>query len=156
MPLNYVEGDWFAIPLEGGGYGAGLIARMQPRRTGVLLGFFFGPKRDRVPTIEELRHLHAGDAVMVRLFGHLDIRRELWPIIGRSPDWTRSEWPVPVFVRRPSLGPPKLVTRADDDPNFIVNAVVARNEYELVGAVPEGLLGSALAAKFLAKKLSES
>ena len=96
MPVNYVEGDWFAVPLQDEGYGVGVIARMQPRRTGVLLGYFFGPKRDRVPEIEELRQLQAGDAVMVRLFGHLDIRRELWPIIGRSPGWTRAEWPVPV------------------------------------------------------------
>jgi len=49
-----------------------------------------------------------------------------------------------------------LVARADDDPSVIVNAAVVRDESELEGAVPEGLLGSALAANLLTKRLNES
>src|SRR5919112_132562 len=127
---------------------------MQPQYAGVLLGYFFGPKRDNPPVLQELRDLRARDAVMVRLFGHLDIRNGIWPVIGRFPDWVRADWPVPPFVRRPSLGPAMLVTRADDDPSKIVSAVAVRDESALSGTVPEGLIGSTLAANLLTKSLN--
>jgi Immunity protein 26 len=60
----YSEGDWFAIPLRGGGFATGLIARMMPHREGVLLGYFFGPRRDKVPTLDELRDLSTPDAIL--------------------------------------------------------------------------------------------
>jgi len=41
---SYSEGDWFAVPLRGGGFAAGVIARAMPRKEGVLLGYFFGPR----------------------------------------------------------------------------------------------------------------
>lgn len=134
----------------------GLIARAQPRHGGVLLGYFFGPRRERVPDLDQLRGLTAGDSVMRRLFSHLDIRQGRWPIIGRDPEWDRSRWPVPPFQRKPALGSAVLVTRSDDDPSAIVSETVIRDQgAEVSQAVPEGLLGSTLAAKLLDKKLNE-
>jgi hypothetical protein len=77
------EDDWFAAPLSDEGYGVGLIPRMQPC---VLLGYFFGPRLAALPAMDHLRDLVPAGAVMVRLFGHLDIRQGRWPILGRSPD----------------------------------------------------------------------
>jgi hypothetical protein len=69
--VQYREGDWFAVPLRGGGFGLGLIARANPG--GVLLGYFFGPLRSEVPKLEDVASLRPGDAVLVRKFGHLGI-----------------------------------------------------------------------------------
>jgi hypothetical protein len=74
MPeTTYREGDWFAVPLRAGGFAAVIVARAMPGREGVLLGYFFGPRRDRVPTLDELSALSASDAVLVERFGDLGI-----------------------------------------------------------------------------------
>jgi hypothetical protein len=64
--VRYGEGDWFAVPLDEGGFCVGVVARAN--RSGVLLGYFFGPKRLDVPTLAELTALKAGDAVLVGAF----------------------------------------------------------------------------------------
>jgi hypothetical protein len=71
--VKYREGDWFAVPLRDVGYAVGLIARANPG--GVLLGYFFGPRRSEVPGLEDVAGLRPGDAVLVRMFGHLGIVR---------------------------------------------------------------------------------
>jgi uncharacterized membrane protein YcjF (UPF0283 family) len=43
----------------------------------------------------------------------------------------------------------------DDDPNVTVSQVAVSGGIEVVGAVPEGLLGSALAAKLLARAIGD-
>ena len=153
MVVNYSEGDWFAVPLPDGGYGVGLVARAQPKHGGVLLGYFFGPRLSVPPSIDQVRFLSPTSAIMVRLFGHLDIRQGRWPIIGKVSDWNREHWPMPAFIRKPTLGPAVLVIRSDDDPNTTVSEAIVRDEEDVVNAAPEGLLGSSLAAKLLAKKI---
>jgi hypothetical protein len=58
---NYAEGDWFGVALRGGGFGVGLLARKSAG--GVLLGYFFGPRRAVLPDLKDLVGLSAGDAV---------------------------------------------------------------------------------------------
>jgi hypothetical protein len=70
---TYREGDWFAVPLHGGGFAAVIIARAMPRKEGVLLGYFFGPRRADVPALGELSALSTSDAVLVERFGDLSI-----------------------------------------------------------------------------------
>lgn len=152
MLVDYKEGDWFAVPLSGPGYGVGVIARAQPKYGGVLLGYFFGPGRVNVPSLGEVESLTPADAVLVRRFGHMKIRQGRWPIIGNRNEWSRTNWPMPVFIRRPSMGPAMLVTYADDDPNRMVSSAKTDNA-DSVSAVPEGLLGAALVATLLAKKI---
>jgi hypothetical protein len=94
--LPYREGDWFAVPLAGGGYGAGLIAR-SPKRGRILLGYFFGPRRSTLPKFSDLLRLTPGEALAVELFGDLALIEGEWSVLGSTPDWNRSLWPMPVF-----------------------------------------------------------
>jgi hypothetical protein len=120
MPrINYREGDWFAVPLRGGGFAVGLIARANPG--GVLLGYFFGPRRSEAPAREDLAALRPGDAVLVRKFGHLGIVQGKWPLLGQLDGWDRRDWPTPVFVRYEELtGRSFRVFYDDDDPNRVL------------------------------------
>lgn len=96
--LPYEEGTWFAVPLEGGGYATGVVARMAPQGR-VLLGYFFGPRTEDVPALESIQGIGGQQASLVARFGDLGLIQGQWPVIGRSPNWQRSSWPVPVFGR---------------------------------------------------------
>lgn len=116
---HYREGDWFAVPLPEGGFAVGLVARANPG--GVLLGYFFGPKRSDVPLLSQLAALRPGDAVLVAGFGHLGLQQGVWPILGRLETWDRRDWPMPVFVRHEELTRRSLrVFYDDDDPNRFI------------------------------------
>lgn len=103
-PLPYREGDWFAVPLRRGGYGLGVAARMNGE--GVVLGYFFGPKREQAPSLKETTGLRASNASYVSLFGDLGLIDGKWPILGHSDLWRKELWPVPYFCRyHPELDP---------------------------------------------------
>lgn len=144
--VKYREGDWFAVPLRDGGYGVGLIARANP--AGVLVGYFFGPRRERIPSLDELRDMKAADADLVGRFGHLGITQGKWSMVGRHLNWNRSDWPMPVFVRVEELsGRAFNVFYADEDPNRIL-----REEPIQVGSGGEpkdGLMGAGFVEKVL-------
>jgi len=115
--LPYKEGDWFAVPLTGGGYGSGLIAR-SPKRGKVLLGYFFGPRRSELPDIADLLRLTPEQAVLVEQFGDLSLIRKEWPILGSTPDWDRRRWPMPVFGSVEELtGVGWRIEYPDEDPS---------------------------------------
>ena len=99
--VRYRAGDWFAVPLPGGGFAAGVIARANPG--GVLLGYFFGPRRPHVPGLHDLHELTAPQAVLTRKFGHLGLKQGRWPLLGRLDTWDPAAWPMPVFVRYEEL-----------------------------------------------------
>ena len=101
--LPYQEGDWFAVPLKSGGYAAGLVARAS-RKGRILLGYFFGPRRQEPPKVEDLLSLTSGDAVLADLFGDLSLIKEEWPVVGPTPGWDHSRWPMPVFGRVEEFG----------------------------------------------------
>src|SRR5690349_2862282 len=95
--LPYKEGDWFAVPLRSGGYGLGLVARMNGK--GIGLGYFFPPKHEEPPTKEDVTDVSADDAVLIRRIGDLGLLRGEWPIISSSEKWSRDDWPLPAFAR---------------------------------------------------------
>src|SRR2546427_9568860 len=95
--LTYREGMWFAVPLRNGGYAVGIVARKAKR--GVLLGYFFGPRRQAVPVLEEVERLKPNDAILVKVFGDLGLLDGSWPIIGLASSWDRGRWPMAVFGR---------------------------------------------------------
>ena len=100
--LPYIEGDWFAVPLRDGGWAAGRVARMPPRpKRGIhLLGYFFGPRRDRVPTLDEIMGLEPEAAISVERFHDLGLVEGRWPVLGGGgPGWAgeRDRWPMPAF-----------------------------------------------------------
>jgi hypothetical protein len=116
----YHEGDWFAVPLRSVGYAVGLLARDSGK--GVLLGYFFGPRRSSVPALGELQDLHAEDACWIAKFGHLGVKGGEWPIIGRQPDWDRTQWPMPMFARYEELTGRWLAVRYDENnPNNLLS-----------------------------------
>jgi hypothetical protein len=93
--LPYREGDWFAVPLRDGGYALGVAARVEGR--GGVLGYFFGPRRRQVPTAEDTRELSAAGAILVQKFGDPGLLNGTWPILPRTTDWNRNDWPMPAF-----------------------------------------------------------
>ena len=144
--MNYGEGDWFAVPLRTGGYAVGLIARAN--RGGVLLGYFFGPRRTIVPPLDAIAELKPDKAVLVRKFGHLGLTQGRWPLIGRLGGWDRRDWPMPVFVRCEELtGRSFRVFYDDDDPNKLLREEqVSRGEAR---GPKDGLMGAGFAEKAL-------
>src|SRR6266705_1440571 len=104
MPLSrpkkrraYPEGTVFAVPLRGGGYAVGLVARVG--RRGTTLGYFFGPRREKVPVLSEVAELNPEAALLVELFGDLGLMEGHWPIIGLASSFDRRRWPLPPFGR---------------------------------------------------------
>lgn len=115
-------GDWFAVPLAGGGFATGLVARANPG--GVLLGYFFGPRVPQVPRLHDLKSLAARDAVLVGMFGDLGLIQGKWPLIRRLDEWVPAAWPMPVFVRYEELtGRSFQVFYDEHDPNRVVREV---------------------------------
>lgn len=151
--LKYREGDWFAVPLRAGGFGIGLIARAN--HSGILLGYFFGPRRAGVPSLKEVQNQRPSDACLVGRFGHLGIVQGQWPIFGRLEGWERSAWPMPVFLRREELtGRALNVFYSDDDPGRVV-----REESIQVSFViqpKDGLMGAGFVEKVLTTTLGGS
>ena len=150
--LNYVEGECFAVPLRDGGFAIGVVARANA--AGVLLGYFFGPRRDVVPGIDAFAGLRPEDAILVRKVGDLGLTKGTWPVLGRLPSWDRLAWPVPVFVRYEELsGRSFRVFYDDDDPGRVL-----REEPTSPGegeqGPKDGLMGAGFAEKALTRLLS--
>jgi hypothetical protein len=123
MNVNYQEGDWFAIPLQSSGYGLGLIARGS-KKTKVLFGFFFGPKRDNMPIAKDILNLSVNDAVWYCKFGDLWLFKGRWPIIFSANEWDRKKWPMPDFLRvEGEDGPVWRVTYNENNPAEIISEV---------------------------------
>ncbi|HQZ15389.1 MAG TPA: immunity 26/phosphotriesterase HocA family protein [Vicinamibacteria bacterium] len=119
--LPYEEGDWFAVPLRNRGFGVGVVARSGPSGR-VLFGYFFGPRREAVPAIDELRGYAAEQAVLVGQFGDLGLMNGTWRILGRQDPWERSAWPMPPMARVDVVsGQARKVTYSQDDPNQAIS-----------------------------------
>jgi hypothetical protein len=95
--VQYHEGDWFAVPLKGGGYAVGVVARHDGQ--GLLLGYFFGPRWAKVPRGEQVTGQSASEAVWMCLCNDIQLANATWPLIGHATAWDRTQWPVPVFAR---------------------------------------------------------
>jgi len=119
--LPYREGDWFGVPLRSRGYAVGVIARSGPSGK-VLFGYFFGPRRETLPAIDELRGYAAEQAILVGQFGDLRLMNGSWPILGRLGEWERRDWPMPPMARVDVVsGKAWKVTYSEDDPNRAVH-----------------------------------
>ncbi|POZ60069.1 immunity 26/phosphotriesterase HocA family protein [Chromobacterium alticapitis] len=103
MVIPYCEGSVFAVPLRTGGYALGVVARISSDKSGGLLGYFFGPKRDSLPPADLISALKADDALKVLRFGDLSLLNNEWPILGSVAGWSKELWPMPFFVRRDDL-----------------------------------------------------
>lgn len=151
---TYREGDWFAVPLRGGGFGAVIIARAMPSEEGVLLGYFFGPRHDSAPTLDELSALSASDAVLVERFGDLGILDGTWLLVGHTDRWDRGAWPTPAFGRLEELtGRAFKVIYHDADPNRLLGEERI-DRSELASMPKDGLSGAGAVERILTRLLS--
>jgi hypothetical protein len=151
---TYREGDWFAVPLRRGGFAAVIIARAMPRNEGVLLGYFFGPMRESVPTLDELSPLSASGAVLVERFGDLGILDVTWTLVGHTDRWDRSAWPTPAFGRFEELtGRAFKVTYDDADPNTLL-CEERIDPHELARMPKDGLSGAGAVERILTRLVS--
>lgn len=119
--LPYQEGDWFAVPLREEGYAVGLVARSSPGGK-VLFGYFFGPRRQKLPSIKNISGLTPEAAILIAQFGDLGLYNGEWPIIGHSEPWSRSAWPMPKFIRIDAISEKALLIEySEDDPNHEIS-----------------------------------
>ena len=95
--LPYREGDWIAVPLKTGGWAVGVVARQDGR--GGIFGYFFGPRRDQVPALGELRGYKPDEAILLSILGDLGLIRNEWPVLGRLEPWEREKWPLTLLRR---------------------------------------------------------
>lgn len=155
MPrINPHEGDWFAVPLLDGGWGVGVVSRAS--RKGVLFGYFFGPRRNEIPTLADVRSFDASEAVLVSKFGYLGLRDGDWPILGRLTDWDRRAWPMPPLIRYEELtGRTFKVVYDDSDPNKLLREEPVAPGVQEQGP-KDGLMGAGFAQKVLTKLLASS
>ena len=111
--LPYDEGTWFAVPLRTSGYAIGLLARSTGY--GTAFGYFFGPRRESVSTMEDIIELTHEKAILIGLFGDLGLLEGDWPIIGRLEGWSRADWPVPPLIRVDRMSGKALKVLYSDD-----------------------------------------
>lgn len=93
--IAYAEGQCFMLPLRGGGFARGVVARMDGR--GRVLGYFFGPNLSSETDAWVTGDLRAQNTVLVRMFGDLGLLKGEWRVIGNVVPWRRDEWPLPPF-----------------------------------------------------------
>ena len=98
MAIEIREAQCFLLPLERGQYAAGLVARA-PRRGGVLLGYFFGPRRSTAPDVSWFNGLGPPQAVLACRFKGAPLFHGEWQLLGRLEGFDRLQWPVPAFHR---------------------------------------------------------
>lgn len=148
--LNYREGSWVAVPLESGKFAVGLVARAS---RGILIIYFFDKAYSSPPELSELKTLTPADAIKVIQVGDLGILNGKWKVIGELPDWNRSSWTIPNFVRREEFsGRIWLVTYPDDNPNTLPSEIRVTEE-DVKNLERDSLHGYGAAEKILSKLL---
>lgn len=136
---HYKEGDWFAVPLEGGGYALGLIARM--RGSGVF-GYFFGRRYSKVPSLADAASLTPSDAIQRLIFGDLDLLEGRWAVLGSLPDWDRQAWPMPSFVHKDVLSGRLYIRTYDENSLRLLSERRASADEEATGLPEDGSFGA--------------
>ena len=153
--VKYGEGDCLAVPLPGGGFAVGLVARVAPGGA-VAFGYFFGPRLHGSPEGLDINRLRPEDAVLLCRFGDLGIIEGSWRSLGRLLEWRRREWPMPAFHRLVPLDNRILrVVYRDENPNSMPKEERI-SEQEAANLPRDGLLGSEAVERVLGALLSES
>lgn len=149
--VKYMDGSWFSVPLRDSGFGVGRICRCA---TPVLFGYFFGPRRESVPQVEDLSRLKPPQAILRIRFGDLGLVRGEWKLIGCTP-WDQNEWLLPPFVRvDPVSGLCTLVTYNPLDVSQELSKRKASPE-EIRGLPEDGLWGYGAVELTLTKLLRQ-
>lgn len=146
---KFGAGDWFAVPLPHGGWAVGVLAG---GRGSQRFGYFFGPARAEIPSLEELADLRPEDAVLAEVFHHAGLKNGSWPVLGRAPGWDPQQWPVPLLARRSEFGTWKVTL----DPVSLKSvSEVPVSPEEAAGLWSEGSGGSGAVEQYLGAALAE-
>ena len=153
MKLPYQEGSVCLVPLVGGGWARGVIARV-PRRGRVLVGYFFGPILESTEGVR-LDDLLPERAILRLRFGDLGLIERRWPVVGTVSVWERARWPIPVFVRFDLLVPGRaILVRYDEDDPRIEIANTPSTEH--AGLPEDGLDGAGAVELSLSMRLGRA
>jgi len=93
-PTNFSVGDWFGVPLPDHTWAVGRVAR---HRHGVMLCYFFGPRRRRLPNVAVLEKLSAQQATFIARVGYLALHDGAWRLLGGQESFDPAAWPMPDF-----------------------------------------------------------
>lgn len=96
--VSYDEGSWFALPLRSGGWAVGVVGRLD-RKNEFMTGYFFGPRRESLPAMDDVEGIRPETAAMVCNCHCRELINGAWPILGQASKWRREDWGIPVFVR---------------------------------------------------------
>lgn len=93
LPLS---GSVFLVPLRSDGYCVGVLAKTSGK--GQAFGYFFGPKVCETSEVDT-KALVAEEAILVGMFGDLELIRGNWPVVGAITPWNPSQWPMLPLAR---------------------------------------------------------
>jgi regulator of RNase E activity RraB len=90
------EGEFIAVELPSGGYGIALIARVNKRRS-IMLLYIFSPRRSSLPDMADLTQLNAADATMIKMVDLHQAAKRMENLsrlhsLGKHPNWNRADW----------------------------------------------------------------
>lgn len=154
---RYGEGDWFTVPLEGGAYALGLIARSTKKSQSIFFGYFFGAAPRSVPQLSDAVGPLPADAVWVGMFGGVGLHDGVWRVLGHTPGWDRDTWKMPAFAHRDALVPGRRVRRKYPNEDTGARPVERRiDETEAAGLREDGLANAALVECRLKRLLTEA
>ncbi|MBS3950326.1 MAG: immunity 26/phosphotriesterase HocA family protein [Peptococcaceae bacterium] len=154
--MKYYEGQWFAIPLQEGGYALGIIVRGNYQTKGGL-GYFFGPRYDHLPEEKETLRKKPEDAILITQFGDLGIINGSWPIIQSSRPFIKEEWPIPKFGSANPLLPQKAFIREyqqDGSGNLQIVRELVVDAKVIEGIPSDGSMGGGAVEIHLSKLIS--
>ena len=108
----------------------------------VLLGYFFGPRRRRPPTAQELSSLSADRAVLIGRFGDLALAKGEWTLCSEPGHWaSREEWPMPFAYRTEEVTGRHLREQYDaNEPSRLASCEVV--EFAPASVVRSGVMGA--------------
>lgn len=155
--IKYSEGQWFAVPLQTGGYAPGIIVRGSYATKGGL-GYFFPIRFEKEPDASSIADLGAQQAVLITWFGDRGIIEGRWPLISTDRPFSRDGWPVPRFGRPNSFNPEwAWITEysQDDDGSGHPIAETRCPATEIVGWPKDGTAGAGVVETWLTRRIAE-
>lgn len=150
--LPYHEGTIFGVPLDDHTHAIGLVARSGARGR-IVLGYFFGAKWQTLPGPAVFQRVKKSEAVLTCMFGDLGLINGDWPIIGELVDFSRADWPLPVFSRIDGISAKESLIHYSDDDLFREISCVPRNPGDNRQYPKDGLFGSRALEIYLSRGL---
>ena len=93
---RYQTGDWFAVPIFGHGY---IVGRVTCVYSLMMIGYYFGPLRATVPSLDEVKALRPKDAFTYYVCGDNGLRENgNCVVLGGHEEFDPTHWPSPKFA----------------------------------------------------------